>query len=232
MDYSEVVDCPDPQRAWNLFYTSALSLLESVYPMRRVTMTLADPPYLTPATKTMLRRNNRLMRSGRLEEASALARRIGIAIQKANNKHFRNIDPQAGPADLWRRVNQVVKKRTTDGDSGALTAALLNEHYARTSFDNAYSEPLKKHTVLKQQELVSEYRMFGLLHRLHHTADGLDGLPAWFLRLAAPAFAYPVSYMYLVNLSINSAKNPEQWKTATNRPVANVPHPVEPSDHR
>src|SRR6218665_944288 len=61
MDYGEVVDCPDLQMAWNLFYTSALSLLESVYPMRRVTMTTADPPYLTPATKTMLRRKNRLM---------------------------------------------------------------------------------------------------------------------------------------------------------------------------
>src|SRR6218665_1802946 len=111
------------------------------------------------------------MRSGRLEEASALARRIGIAIQKANNKHLRNIDPQAGPADLWRRVNQVINKRTTDGDSGVLTAASLNEQYARTSNDNAYSEPLKKHTVLKQQALVSEYRMFGLLDRLHHTAE-------------------------------------------------------------
>src|SRR6218665_2279004 len=226
MDYSEVVDCPDPQRAWNLFYTSALSLLESVYP----TMTSADPPYLPPATKTMVRRKNRLMRSGRLEEASALARRIGIAIQKANNKHLRNIDPQAGPADLWRRVNQVINKRTTDGDSGVLTAASLNEQYARTSNDNAYSEPLKKHTVLKQQALVSEYRMFRLLDRLHHTADGLDDLPAWFLRLAAPAFVYPLAY--LVNLSINSAIIPEQWKTAIIRPVAKVPHPVEPSDYR
>src|SRR6218665_1851526 len=184
MDYSEVVDCPDPQRAWNLFYTSALSLLESVYSTRRVTMISADPPYLTPAAKTMLRRKNRLMRSGRLEEASALARRIGIAIQKANSKHLGNIDPQVGPTDLWRRVNQVINKQTIDEDSGALSAASLNEHYARTSYDNAYSEPLKKHTVLKHQALVSEYRMFGLLEsRLHHTADGLDGLPAWFLSL-------------------------------------------------
>jgi len=36
----------------------------------------------------------------------------------------------------------------------------------------------------------------------------------------------------LVNLSINSAIIPEQWKTAIIRPVAKVPHPVEPSDYR
>src|SRR6218665_3396104 len=81
-------------------------------------MTSVDPPYLTPATKFKLRRKSRLTRSGRLEEASALARRIGIAIQKANNKHLKNIVPQAGPADLCRRVNQVIDKRTTEGDSG------------------------------------------------------------------------------------------------------------------
>src|SRR6218665_3043454 len=106
-------------------------------------------------------------------------------------------------------------------------------YYARTSYDNAYSEPLKKHIVLKRQALLSEYQMFGLLDRLHHTANGLDGLPAWFLRLAAPAFAYPLAY--LINLSINSAIIPEQWETAVIRPVIKVPHPVEavePSDYR
>ena len=71
--------------------------------------------------------------------------------------------------------------------------------------------------------------MFGLLDRLHHTADGLDGFPAWFLRRAAPVFDYPLAY--LVNLSINSVIIPEQWKTAIIRPVAKVPHPVEPSDY-
>ena len=81
-----------------------------------------------------------------------------------------------------------------------------------------------------------ESELPGILNRLHHTADGLDGLPAWFLRLAAPAFAYPLAYLVnltnLVNLSINSAIIPEQWKTAIIRPVAKVPHPVEPSDDR
>ena len=151
-------------------------------------MTSAVPPYLTPATKTMLYRKNRLMRRGRLEEASALASRIGIATQKANSKHLQNIDLQAGPADLWKRVNQVINKRTTDGDSGTLSTTSLNDHYARTSYDNGYPEPLKKLTVLKHQALVSEYRMFVLLDRLHHTTDGLDSLPMWFLHLVAPDF--------------------------------------------
>ena len=66
--------------------------------------------------------------------------------------------------------------------------------------------------------------MFGLLDRLHHTADGLDSLPAWLLRLAAPVFTYPLAY--LVDLSINSAIILEQWKTAIIRPVAKV-YPIQ-----
>ena len=67
MDDGDVLDCHDPQRALNLFYTSDLSLVESVYPMRRVTTTSVDAHYLSPATKTMLHQKNRLMRSGRLD---------------------------------------------------------------------------------------------------------------------------------------------------------------------
>src|SRR6218665_2987028 len=72
--------------------------------------------------------------------------------------------------------------------------------------------------------------MFGLLYLLHHTTDGLDGLPAWSLRLAVPVFAYPL--VYLVSFSLESAIIPEQWKIAVIRPVAKVPHPVEASDYR
>src|SRR6218665_2076384 len=89
------------------------------------------------------------------------------------------------------------------GHGNSLARAIGTWHYLQRRSMNIMQEPLKKHTMLKQQALVSEYRMFGLLDRLHHTADGLDGLPAWFLRLAAPAFAYPLAYF--LNLSINSS---------------------------
>src|SRR6218665_3133344 len=65
--------------------------LDSIYPMRQTTMTSADPPFLTPETKSMLRKKNHLMRRGRVDEASALARRIGIKIERANKAHLRSI---------------------------------------------------------------------------------------------------------------------------------------------
>ena len=62
------------------FYTIAQNLLEMFYPERTVTITSRDPPYITGYIKSMLRRKNHLMRRGRVEEASALAQRIGKEI--------------------------------------------------------------------------------------------------------------------------------------------------------
>ena len=61
------------QQAFDNFYHAATNLLESCYPERLVTITSRDPEYVTPDIKSKLRRKNRLMHAGRVEEAGALA---------------------------------------------------------------------------------------------------------------------------------------------------------------
>ena len=61
----------------DFFYLKAIELLDQFYPERTVTLTTRDPDYITPEIKSMLRRKNRLMRAGRVEEAGSLAERIG-----------------------------------------------------------------------------------------------------------------------------------------------------------
>ena len=68
------------------------------------------------------------------------------------------------------------------------------------------------------------------LDNLRPTATGLDQLPAWFLRLGAPAFAKPLSY--LINLSIATSTVPTQWKVASICPVPKIPNPKENADFR
>ena len=67
-------------------------MLNFYYPVRTVTVTSADPPYITPAVKCMLRRKNQLMRSGRVEAAAALAVKIGIAIKLYTSAELSRID--------------------------------------------------------------------------------------------------------------------------------------------
>jgi len=66
----------DVQTNFNNFYDTLNALLDQCFPEREITVTSADPHFITPAIKSMLRRKNRLMRAGRTDEAGALAKRV------------------------------------------------------------------------------------------------------------------------------------------------------------
>ena len=72
--------------------------------------------------------------------------------------------------------------------------------------------------------------MFRILDRLHHTATGLDNLPAWFLRLGAPVFSEQLAKLF--NLSLSSSVVPRQWKSAVIRPVPKVATAKSKTDFR
>jgi len=56
----------DIQANFDKFYEEMHILLDQFYPEREISVTSADPRFVTPIIKSMLRRKNRLMRSGRL----------------------------------------------------------------------------------------------------------------------------------------------------------------------
>ena len=62
------------------------------------------------------------------------------------------------------------------------------------------------------------------------TATGLDQLPAWFLRIGAPAFYKPITRLF--NMSIKSSIIPHQWKHAVICPVPMIASPHEKSHYR
>ena len=76
----------------------------------------------------------------------------------------------------------------------------------------------------------ASWRMFKILDTLHPTATGLDHLPAWFLRLAAPLFYKPLTRLF--NLFISTSTVPQQWKSASIRPLPKVSAPTGHSDFR
>jgi len=66
------------------------------------------------------------------------------------------------------------------------------------------------------------------LDTLCSTAAGLDGIPSWFLRVAAPIFCSPITQLF--NLSLSTSTVPRQWKQARIRPVSKVTAPTQHSD--
>jgi len=70
------------QEQFDLFYATALELLDLFYPERTIMMTTCDPDFVTPQIKALLRRKNRLVCAGRVEEAGAMAKKVGDIIKR------------------------------------------------------------------------------------------------------------------------------------------------------
>ena len=103
----------DCQSEFDQFYATTLGLLNKYYPKCTITITSRDPEYITPDIKAKLRRKNKLMRAGRIEEADALAERIGTDI---TNKIAQDLDisiQEPVPETCGRQLGRSRGKVTT-----------------------------------------------------------------------------------------------------------------------
>ena len=218
------------QEAFDSFYFQVLGMLDRFFPLKSVTLTDREPPYITPALKLMLRKKNSLMRKGRVGEAGALASKIGAAIVQHNAASFSQCNHRVDSGDMWQKVRQLLHTTKANAPNPNITAVSLNTHFTNISTDSTYHQPLLKATAKPQTIAFSDLRIFNMLDTLSDTATGLDKFPAWFLRLAAPVISTPLAY--LVNTSLLSSSVPTQWKSACITPLPKVPQPLGPSDFR
>jgi len=73
--------------------------------------------------------------------------------------------------------------------------------------------------------------VFQMLDRLKATSTGLDGIPAWFLRLGAPVFVATIAQLFNQSI-IACVASSQWWKTVTIMPVPKVKQPAHPADFR
>jgi len=73
------------------------------------------------------------------------------------------------------------------------------------------TEPTLRSSAPAESHHFSEYAVFCMLDTIRPTSCGLDMLPGWFLRMAAPSFALALIYLY--NLSIEDSIVPYRRKT-------------------
>jgi len=126
------------QSAFDSFYSATLELLNYFYPERVITVSSRDPTYITPSIKAMLRRKNRLMRSGRVEEASALAKHIGRSIAARNMKRLKRDGGSIDAKDMWDAVRHLTGRKQEDVQLDGANAESFNVHYANISTDPDY----------------------------------------------------------------------------------------------
>jgi len=126
-----------------------LNLLDTFYPESSViTITSRDPPYMTAHVKAMLRRKNRLMRKGQVDEASALARRIGNEITGLTKIQMSLVREGVDCREMWACVRRLTGKSQNFDRVEGITA------------ESFYIPPALKQTVsIPNNDSVTEWRL-------------------------------------------------------------------------
>lgn len=228
--WDKVLQQTDVQTAFDDFYSIALAILDRFYPFHIITVSSRDPHFVTPRIKALLRQRNRLMHKGAVAAADSITVRIGQRIASRNRSLFSRLP--RGSREMWSQVRSVTGKgkRSHNFSNQSITVDQLNQHFANISTDSHYTCPEKKSSVFHSVETFNEYSIFRSLDTLKPTAMGLDGLPDWFLRLAAPAFAQPLTYLF--NLSLKCSVVPRQWKSSCINPLPKAISPATCQDYR
>ena len=169
------------------------------------------------------------MRKGSVDAAESLTARIGQRVTTHNKTAF--LKCPRGSREMWNLVRSVTgKAKHKYVLNKDLTADHLNQYFSAISTDPDYRIPLVKHTASQVLEEFAEWHIFRMLDTIHPTAMGLDGIPEWFIRIAAAAFAMPVTHLF--NMSLNSSIVPSQWKASRITPIPKTAQPATCQDYR
>src|SRR6218665_2378390 len=144
------------ETAWEEFYTTIGGWLDLHYPQRVVTITSRDPAYITPEIKYMLRRRNKLMKRGLLEQASALSTKIGREIARFNSVELRRLDTATGTKELLAAGGKLTGAQEQPATEPTITAEELNIQFASTSTDVSYQPPIWRSTASPSLQIFND----------------------------------------------------------------------------
>ena len=116
------------QAEFDHFYTTSKALLDKFYPERIVSLSNMDPDYITPEIKYKLRRKNKLMRAGRIEEAGALSACIGKEMTQHGKTRLCKLGGKVDAKDMWAIVCQLAVRQQRSGPVDGITAESLNDY--------------------------------------------------------------------------------------------------------
>jgi len=109
---------------------------------------------------------------------------------------------------MWATVRRLTGRPQPSARVVGITAETMNEYYARVSSDTQCVASIRKPTTAEDEvplQCVSEWETFHMLDTLRPTVAGLDGLPAWFLRVAAPVIYKSTTHIFNMSLHIYRA---------------------------
>lgn len=222
----------------NNYFGKLKSILDKYFPMRTITINSSDPVFITAGIKTLLRKKNKLMRNGRIQEAGKISDLIRNMVIHNNATSFNNVNTRKASKNAWKKINSFLKPgnpqlATNFNSDLEVEAKKLNDYFASISCDNSYMEPNTKTTVSSYNtnyNYFNYYDIYNRLHKLKCTAAGPDNIPHWFLSSAAANISDSICRLF--NDSIFLSYVPSCFRLATITPIPKIKNPVANQDWR
>ena len=220
--------------------------LDYVLPLKTKTVISAEPPWINPTLKKLIKKRQRALRQGRHAEFTLLRNRINRERKSCRFKYYESRVEhlkECSPADWWKEVKRlcgvtnshwardsVLKSVHHMEGVGDLTPKDLANHINTVfltpteAFEPLPHNPFQDDSAQSTNETgrkiatISELSVLRSLSALNATkAQGPDGIPGWLLKENADLLASPITE--ILNSSYREGRLPSSWKEADVVPV-------------
>ena len=240
-DWSFLFDLHDIDDMYSQFIDTVKCLINRCIPYKTVKIRKSEPYYITPRIKSMLNTRNRLRRSGKVQEADALAEKINSEITSLQARHLDGLST-ANPKELWKAVHSCSGQKHSSGSYDELlnNPNHVNQFFANVSTSKNYdlsrinkfrsTETTSASGVASVFPRLEDYEIEMLLRRLKNTAPGIDDVPCWFFKNCSFEIAGAVGY--IMRRTFETGTVPNNWLTAIVTPIPKIPNPRSLADFR
>ncbi|EDO46338.1 predicted protein [Nematostella vectensis] len=132
-DWSPLRELSSIDDITNTFQSTLHLLMDECLPLKSITMSSRDPPWLTPLVKVLLRKKRRLQCRGKAERVREISNKIGSLV----SGYRRNLSAGEviGSAKWWRRVDCLSQRKSQSPCQLSVQAQELNKYFKDLCWD-------------------------------------------------------------------------------------------------
>jgi len=200
-----------------VFDNTLSNVFSTCFPLKCVSISSRDPPWVTSQTKLLMRKKDKAYHSKNKSRYMALRDELNKQIQHNKLNLFKNISTLSGK-ELWCKINTIIKGRTHTSTLCETSVNALNQKFSKVfePADALTMENFMTSTYVKPAA-IHALDIMPIIKKIKSNAPGCDGLPGFIFKQNAEALAYPLAV--IMNASLKQGFFPSNWKKANIVPI-------------
>jgi len=189
------------------------SLFDQCFPLKTVTLSSKDQPWVTPKLKMLMAEKDRAFHKKNKTAYISLREQLDREIKHCRNQFYQTEFKRHNP---WRTINKIMRKSQKHQTLSEVQATRLNEKFSKVFIQDDRKATLNG-TKAPIALTISQAEIVKAIQSIKSNASGPDLIPGFIYRKFAHILAYPLSAIY--NASMTQCKFPSCWKLANIVPI-------------